>query len=125
MNDRPQKNFSFKSRKASFTYAFNGLIHFFKTEPNAILHLIAALAAILLSFYFGISKIEWLVVILCIILVFAAELFNTSLERLCDKVHPQFDPFIKQCKDLSAAAVWVASLGSLIAGLIIFLPYIL
>lgn len=124
MSDKSPKKLSFKSRKDSFAYAFSGLIHFFNTEPNAKIHTSAALAALTLSIILGISKIEWIVVIACITAVFAAELFNTALERLCDKVHPQIDPSIKQCKDLAAAAVWVLSLASLCAGLIIFLPYI-
>jgi len=49
-------------------------------------------------------------------------LFNTAIEKLADHVTPGYNNQIKVVKDLSAAAVLIASLLALAAGLIIFIP---
>ncbi len=69
-----------------------------------------------------ISRIEWLMIILCFGFVFSAELINTSIERLSDKVCLEQDLFIKQTKDLAASAVLFAALCSAVIACIIFIP---
>lgn len=54
--------------------------------------------------------------------VWTAELFNTSIEKLADKVTMEYNDTIKLVKDISAAAVLIASVAALITGLIIFIP---
>lgn len=105
-----------------FRYAFNGLISAFRTEVNMRMHIIAALLACIAGFYFNLTSVEWVVIILCIVLVISFELTNTAIEELCNMVHPEHHPIIKRVKDIAAAAVLVAAMGSFIAGLIIFLP---
>jgi len=56
--------------------------------------------------------------------VFVAEVFNTSIETLSDTLSPEFNKNIKQVKDFAAGSVLVATLTSIIVGLIIFLPKI-
>lgn len=58
----------------------------------------------------------------CICLVIICELFNTAIEKLCDVVTGEYHPVIGYIKDVSAAAVLLACLLSVIAGLIIFGP---
>jgi len=51
----------------------------------------------------------------------AAELANTAVERLADRLHPERHPEIKLVKDCLAAAVLVASLGALaVAAALVF-----
>ena len=108
-----------------FKYAFHGLNYFFRIEGNAIIHTLAALTAIGMGVYFGIDKASWLAIIIAIILVFSAEIFNTAIEMLCDHISPEWNEKIKMVKDLAAGAVLVAAVGSMVIGLIVFLPYIL
>ena len=117
-----RKKFSIKDRIKSFEYAFRGLLLFFKEEHNARIHFELAIIAILLAYALQISIIEWIAVILCIILVFAAELINTAIERLCDKIEPNLDSDIAEIKNLAAAAVLIISIGVAIVGILIFLP---
>jgi diacylglycerol kinase len=95
------------------------------SQPNARIHLAAAMVAILAGFFFRISSLEWVAIVLCIALVFALEAVNTALEFLTDLVSPDFHPLAGKAKDVAAAAVLVAALGAAAAGLIIFLPKIL
>lgn len=86
------------------------------------IHIIAAVLACIAGFYFEISSVEWVVIILCIVLVISFELINTAIEELCNMVHPEHHPIIKKVKDIAAAAVLVAAIGSVVAALIIFIP---
>jgi diacylglycerol kinase len=64
-------------------------------------------------------------VVFAVSCVLVAETFNTALEELCDKFQPTHDPHIAKIKDLSAAAVLLASVGALSIGLIIFIPHLI
>jgi len=108
----------------SFPYAFKGIYFLFRNETNSRVHLLAAITAVIAGFYFQIGPIKWVVIILCISLVFAAELFNTAIERTIDLVSPQINPAAGMIKDLSAGAVLVIAIGALLSGAIIFAPYI-
>jgi diacylglycerol kinase len=105
-----------------FIYAINGLVSAFKTEVNMRIHVIAAFVACVAGFYFGLSSVEWTIIILCIVLVISWELINTAIEVLCNLVHPEQHPVIKKIKDVAAAAVLLAAVGSVIVAFIIFLP---
>jgi len=111
-------------RLASFIHAFHGIKQLFRSEPNARIHLLLMIATVAAGFYFQISRFEWLVLILCFGIVFITELINTSLEFLCDHVTPERNEQIKRVKDLAAGAVLMSAITVLIAGLIIFVPYI-
>jgi diacylglycerol kinase (ATP) len=117
-----KKNFSLSERLNSFRYAINGLRILFKEEHNARIHLLAAILAIFFGFYFGISAMEWIALIIVIGLVFILEAVNTALENLADVVSPGKNEKIGVVKDLGAGAVLVSALLAVVVGLIIFLP---
>jgi len=58
-------------------------------------------------------------------MVFTAEVLNSAIEALCDTVSQDFKVNIKYAKDVSAGAVLISALVSIITGLIVFLPYIM
>lgn len=113
-----------RGRGRSFRFAWAGIKTLFRHEANARFHLGAACAVIVAGFLFSISTIEWCVVILCIAAMFMAEGLNTALEKLCDKVSPEYDPLIGKAKDLAAGAVLMMAAGCVAVGLIIFIPKI-
>ncbi|WP_337044105.1 diacylglycerol kinase family protein [Emticicia sp. 17c] len=108
----------------SFKYAFQGigvLLH----ENNARFHLFATVVVILLGLLLHISHTEWAFVIMLIGLVWAAEAFNTAIEKICDFISSEYHPLIGKIKDLAAAGVLIISIVAVIVGIIIFLPKIL
>lgn len=113
------KNF-FRSLK----YAFEGLSYAFKHHPHFKIELLIALLVIILSFLFGLNIFEFLFVLSSIVLVIIAEIFNTLIEETLDFVYKEHHQTIKFIKDLSAGAVLIAVIYSLILGLLIFLPKI-
>ncbi len=117
-------SFSVRQRLRSFRFAFAGLSTFFFAEHNARVHTVATAAVIIAGFLFSINNTEWLTVIIVTAMVWAAELFNTSIEKIMDHISPGYHRQVKIIKDLSAAAVLVTAIAALIAGLIIFIPKI-
>ena len=120
-NDR-HNSFSIKARFRSFRYAFEGLNSFFASQHNAFIHLLMTALVFIASVFFNISKTEAIAVILSMGFVWAAELFNTAVEKLADMVSKDFHPGIKFIKDVSAAAVLLSAMAAFLTGVIIFLP---
>jgi len=109
----------------SFSFAWQGLKYCFLTQQNFRIHLIALLMVIMLGGILKINHIEWLIIIGCAMLVLSMELLNTAIEKVCDLITKDIHPVIKVIKDIAAASVLIAAIGSFLSGLIIFLPKIL
>ena len=109
----------------SFKYAFTGIITAFKTEQNMKIHLLIALAVILMGILLKISKLEWITCLFAIIIVLAAELFNTAIETIVDMITKEKNEKAKIAKDVSAGAVLISAIGVALVGFIIFWPKIL
>ena len=123
MNQPQKEPFSLHKRAKSFEYAARGIKWLF-AEHNAWIHLIATIVVIIAGFCFDITRTEWMMVCICIGMVFAAETFNTAIEKLCDVVSPEWNDKIGKVKDLAAGAVLITAIVAAIVGLIIFIPYL-
>lgn len=111
--------------KNKFKPAFLGIKDLLLYDPTIKIHLIIALVVCVAGWILDISMTEWLVVLLCIGFVLVAEAFNSAVEKLCDLVDHNYNPRIKNIKDISAGSVFIAALISAAAGIIIFLPKLL
>jgi undecaprenol kinase len=114
-----------KCRGQSFVHAGRGFLLLCLTQCNFRIHLVAGLGAICLGCYFRISAIEWLGLIAAITFVLCAEALNTAIERTVDLIEPARHPVARDAKDMAAAGVLIASLFSLVVGLILFGPRLL
>ncbi|WP_138477544.1 diacylglycerol kinase family protein [Dyadobacter bucti] len=114
-------------RKAlrSFTYAGVGIFNLFRFENNARIHLIACILVVIAGVFFKISATEWALIVMQVALVWAAEAFNTSIEKLADLVSPDYHPVIKIVKDTAAAGVLILAISAVIVGSIVFIPKVL
>ena len=108
----------------SFAYALQGVAFLVRTQPNARLHLLAAVLVCAAGVYVGLGRAEWLWISVVITLVWSAEAFNTALEQLADALHPEQHPGIGRAKDVAAAAVLIAALGAAVIGLLVFVPHL-
>lgn len=108
----------------SFKYAIKGIYFLLATQRNARIHLAATVLVIFSGFYFSISSTEWMIVIIAIGLVFAAEAFNTAIEQLVDMASPGFNKSAGRIKDVAAGAVLITAIAAAIVGIIIFGPKI-
>jgi diacylglycerol kinase len=114
--------FSIKARRNSFKYAIDGMVKFFSTEHNSLLHLLATIIAIILALVLQVSKLEIVALVIVIGLVWLTELFNTAIEKIMDFITVKQDPLIRYIKDVSAAAVLVSAIVAFITGCIVFIP---
>jgi diacylglycerol kinase (ATP) len=69
---------------------------------------------------FRFSAIEFALLFVCISIVVAAELVNTALEVLIDYAWPERAPMVGRAKDLAAAAVLLAAIGTGVVGILLF-----
>jgi diacylglycerol kinase (ATP) len=109
----------------SFGYAFRGVRSAFSNERNCRIQLLVAVLVVLVSWYLGLSPIEWSVIVLCIGLVIGMEMFNSAIEKVCDRITREQDDYIRYVKDIAAGAVLWTSIASALVGVIIFLPKII
>jgi diacylglycerol kinase len=110
-------------RLKSFAYALQGVACLVRTQPNARLHLLAAVLVCAAGGIVGLSRADWLWIAVAITLVWCAEAFNTALEQLADALHPQQHPGIGRAKDVAAAAVLLSALGAAVIGMLVFVPH--
>ncbi len=81
-------------------------------------------AVLLLALILKVSSIDMAVLILTIAVVLGLELLNSQVEKTLDILKPEYDERVREIKDIAAAAVLIASIGSAVIGILIFLPYI-
>ncbi|OGM14102.1 hypothetical protein A3D84_03275 [Candidatus Woesebacteria bacterium RIFCSPHIGHO2_02_FULL_42_20] len=109
----------------SFEFAMNGIRDAFANEPNFRFHTVAAFMALVVAILLAFTPLEFVILLLTIIFVLILELFNTSMEKITDLVSPEIHPKAKVAKDVSAAAVFLGSVGAVLIGLVLYLPKIL
>ena len=113
MNRLPDRPGSFFS---SLNCAIEGVLWAVKTQRHMLVHLLAAVAVLLIALMLRLTLLEFALLALAIILVLFAELINTALEVVVDLVSPDYHPLARRAKDVAAGAVLVASVGALIMG---------
>ena len=109
----------------SFRFARHGLWQVIKEEQNFAIELAIGSGAIILAVIFKFALWEWAILILTIGFVLIIELLNSAVERVSDLLKPRLDIYVKEIKDIMAAAVFLAASLSIIIGLILFLPHLI
>jgi diacylglycerol kinase (ATP) len=111
-----------QKRRSAFGYAFAGIGEAWRREAHLRIHAAATTMVIVCGLHFNIPAWQWVAVSICCALVIILELINTGIEKLCDLVSRENHPEIKYIKDISAAAVFIACLVSVIVALVVFGP---
>ena len=99
-------------------FALAGLRAAWRQENSFRAQALLAVVAILLFALLGTDPLWWALVILCIGLVLAAELANSSVEALADHLHPEQHPEIGKVKDMLAGMVLILSLTAALVALL-------
>lgn len=110
---------------ASFRAAFEGFRETLIFERTFRVMLVIVLIVIGAMLYFPTSRLEKVVLLAAIFSVLVLELVNSVVERITDFLRPEHNEQVKLVKDLMAAIVLLASIGAVVIGVMIFLPYIL
>lgn len=104
----------------SFNYAVSGIMAAMKMEKSLRFHYIAAITVILLSTFFNLTRIEFMILMFTVVLVVVLEMMNTALEKTVDMITVEYHPLARVIKDVSAGAVLIASFNALIVGYLLF-----
>jgi len=112
-----------KKHFVSYKYAMRGLWLAFRYEPNMIIHLLAIITILILNSSLKVSRTDWMISLVLIGVILMAEIFNTALEKLADRVTQDQDPMIGQAKDLAAGAVLIMGIAAVICAAILYWPY--
>jgi diacylglycerol kinase len=113
-----------KLKWSSFRAAFAGVAFLLRTQVNARWHLVSTILTIAAGWVLGVSRLDWLALLLAIGLVWTAEAFNTGIEQACDAITLEKHPKIRDAKDVAAGAVLLACVVAVVVGAVVFVPYL-
>jgi diacylglycerol kinase len=119
--DRPTR----RTWREKFRDAFRGLWIGVRGQSSFAVHLPAAVLVIAAGFVLRVSHAEWCLLVLCITLVLAAEMFNSSLESMAKAIDVEHNLHLADGLDIGSAAVLVAAAGSAVIAAIVFVPRVL
>jgi undecaprenol kinase/diacylglycerol kinase (ATP) len=115
----------FQKRMRSFRYAFEGISYVMRTQPNTRIHLLIMVIVIIVALWLELTLLDWTLLVLAITIVWTAEFTNTAIEALVDLASPEHHRLAKVAKDVSAGAVLVGAIGSVVVGLLVLAPPLL
>ena len=113
-----------RSRIKSFRIALEGIKYVLNTQQNARIHAVFTLIVFLAALLLNLKENEWVSLLFVIGLVWIAEIFNTAMEVMVDIVSPEQSQGAKIIKDISAGAVLISAVISVLVGILIFGPKI-
>ncbi|MCQ2744108.1 MAG: diacylglycerol kinase family protein [bacterium] len=105
----------------TFKNARKGFRLVFKSETNIKIHILIAALVIFAGYFFEFDAIEFCILLIAIALVIVSEMLNTAIEFALDSIyHNKYSKMVGMAKDISAGAVMIASVISVIIGLLLF-----
>ncbi|WP_219836306.1 diacylglycerol kinase family protein [Paenibacillus sp. R14(2021)] len=109
----------------SMSFAWDGIRRTVQTQRNMRIHAVAAVIVNAAGLLLGLTRMEWVSILIVQGLVLAAELVNTAVEHIVDLTSPERNALAKSAKDAAAGAVLMTAIMAAIVGLIVFGPYVL
>ena len=107
---------------SKFGFAISGIQFAIRDQSSFYIHLPSALVVIALGWFLRLESCSFGVLLICIGMVLAAELLNTSIEYLARAITDQHDENVRRALDVASGAVLVISLIAAIVGSLILLP---
>ncbi len=98
----------------SFKYAFKGVTSSILYERNMRIHMCAAFYVLIFMQFYDLSASEKAIIFLTIGSVISLEIINTAIEAVVDLCSPDYHPLAKKAKDLSAGAVLISAMISVL-----------
>ncbi|QGJ69826.1 Diacylglycerol kinase [Planctomycetales bacterium 10988] len=114
----PVRTWTYWRRK--FSCAGRGWLRGMQGQASFFVHGIMGVAVVLLAACLQMSLVEWSLLILCIISVLAAELFNSALEYLAQAVDKEYNEQLRDALDCASGAVLIVAVGAACVGLLMF-----
>ncbi len=104
----------------SFSHAVRGFVDAFKRERNLRIHIAVADLIIPFAVVYGLDRNGFAVLVIAIMVVISAELFNSAVEKAVDTATKEYRADAKHSKDFAAAATLVCAVGAVLCGVCLF-----
>lgn len=114
----------FRQWLKSVNSAIEGILHAAKTQRHLRYHFYSAAVVLLISYILGVTRTEFLIIVLSVIAVLLAEMFNTAIEAIVDIMSPEHSEKARVVKDIAAGAVFLTAFGVAVIGYLILSPYL-
>ncbi|MFK7861221.1 MAG: diacylglycerol kinase [Granulosicoccus sp.] len=105
-----QKNTGLKRIRLAGVYAFNGLVAAFRHEAAFRQELLLALVCIPVALTLDVERTERILLIIVTVLVLIAELVNSAVEAVVDRIGVEYHELSGRAKDMGSGAVLVSLL---------------
>ena len=106
----------------AFRWSMKGLRAAWRHEASFRLEAMLAVVLVPLGLWLGDGGVEKLLLVLAPLLVLSAELLNSAIEAVVDKVSPEFNELAGRAKDMGSAAVFVLLVLVALSWALILLP---
>lgn len=103
-----QKNTGFKRVYKAAIYSLQGFRQAFQYEAAFRQEVFLALILIPVTFFLPVTAIERVLMIMVVALVLIAELLNSAVEAVVDRIGDEYHELAGRAKDMGSAAVFVA-----------------
>ncbi len=108
-----------------FRHAFRGVFYGLRNDNSIVIQALIATMVILFSLFLKVSRDDFIIILILCTLVLLSEFFNSAIEMLADfTCGKQHHEEIKNIKDLTAGAVLIMSLISVVVGIMVIYKYI-
>jgi|ERR1700754_289525 len=107
---------------AAFQWSMKGLKACYEHEASFRAEVFLAVVVVPLGLWLGHGPIEKIILITFPILVLAAELLNSAIEAVVDKVSPEFHELAGRAKDMGSASVFLLLMMVLVSWGLILAP---
>lgn len=106
----------------AFLWSMQGLSAAFRVESSFRLEVYLLLVLGPLGLWLGGDAVERALLVGSLLLVLAAELLNSALEAVVDRVSPEFHEFAGRAKDMGSAAVFVLMVNVVLCWALVLWP---
>ena len=124
MEEFERRDLNPKSVMNVIKYSLNGIKCYADDGKRIILYSFGSIFEMILGFVFHINGLEWILIICMLGILLSVELLNTAIEKTCDAITKEYNPYIKIAKDCGSGATFIIFIVILILNIIIFYPKI-
>ncbi len=98
----------------AFKYSFDGLAATFKSEAAFRQDILLCVLALILQCFIDVPFYSRVIMIASLLFIIIAELVNTAIESVVDRIGPQKNALSKKAKDIGSAIVMLTICGVVI-----------
>lgn len=91
----------------AFQHSIDGIIATFKSESAFRQDIALCVLAIILSCFLDVSTLSRIIMLFSLAFIIIAELVNTAIETIIDRISPIKHPLSKKAKDIGSAIVMI------------------